>query len=135
MSVALARQLASCGAYRWPIGSAVLVNGSPDRFRIVGHVERRHRHGAQLRLRSPRAAIELTISVGDCTPYLEDAATAALLLAALWELDSAWHTHQMADGYAAHIDPDIAEWRGATLGEAIALALVSVATCKTPAGT
>jgi len=112
--------------YRWPVGSAVRTTGCADLLRVVGHTQVQRR-GAHLRLRVAvsRGEVQLTMAAAVCVPALDDHATAALLLAQLWEQDTAWHTHThpgACDQYVAHIDPELGEWCAGTLGEALALA-------------
>lgn len=125
--------LAAAPWYGWPIGSAVRVDGCTDVLRVVGYQHLRHRRGRQLRLRSVRGLAELTMSTASCVPVLEDNATAALLLARLWEHDTGWHTHDdEPPGYVAHISP-AEQWHAPTRGEALALAALACLQNEPPA--
>lgn len=119
----LAEQVARAPWYRWPVGSAVRAGGCADLLRVVGHTQVQRR-GAHLRLRVAvsRGEVQLTLATAACLPALDDHATAALLLAQLWEQNPEWHTHADATAFVAHVDPAVGEWRGPLLGEALALA-------------
>lgn len=63
---------------------------------------------------------------GEEVPDLADPATAGVLLAELLDLDPSLHIHRDGDGYLVHVAPGVCEYVGATLGEAVARALLAV---------
>ena len=120
----VAERVAAAPWWRWPIGCAVRTPGCADLLRVVGHQHVQRAPHLRLRVHA-RGLVELTMRATACAPALDDDATAALLLAALWAHDPEWHTHHDAEGYVAHVDPRRGEWTAGVRGEALALAALA----------
>jgi hypothetical protein len=67
-----------------------------------------------------------SIAPMNARPDLGDDSTAGALLVDLLAADPSLHVHRDGPRYIVHCAPGIAEHHGATLGEAVALALLAV---------